>query len=182
MSLHLIVFFPLTNSQYRYCCLQTAWSTAVSGSSGQWPGCVRHCTGRHRWVIGFAGRWDTAAPLRAALCLLQWHLPAHEGRWWWWWAGTVSILQTGRHKMSPLAAVSLDIGLSVSAATTQPASTLSLPCTLRRTSKQRPGTPVQTPKCMKFPASRSSPLSPAHLCPAYMLICGVFFLSSCISF
>lgn len=52
----------------------------------------------------------------------------------------------------------------------------SLPCTLRRrTSKQRPGTLVQNPKCMKFSASRSSPLSPAHLCPAYMLICGVFF-------
>jgi len=101
-------------------------------------------------------------------------------------AGTVSILPAGRDRMSPLAAVSLGVGLSLSAGVTQPASTLP-PFLLHleeeeQTSKQRPGKPAQNPRCTKMRVSRSSPVSPAHLCPACVFKCGCFFLSSCISF
>lgn len=48
---------------------------------------------------------------------------APEGRWWWC-VGPISILQTGRDRMCPFAAMSLDMGWSLSAGMAQPASTL----------------------------------------------------------
>lgn len=74
--------------------LSTDWLEHGSGGLCQ---ALRGAASLGNWVCQELGQGRTSP---SALCLLWWHLPAHEGRWWSC-AGTVSILQTGRDRVSP---------------------------------------------------------------------------------